>query len=67
MVTTIEDCYRFLTLLFIGNRKNIVEKLRSLTIKCDFDEPDTIANWVRANILRKLSYKCTTSVLTIWL
>lgn len=67
MVTTIEDCYRLLTLLFIGNKTKSVEKLRSLTIKCDFDEPDTIANWIRTNILRKLSYKCTTSVLTIWL
>jgi len=67
MVISIEDCYRFLTLLFIGNKKNTMEKLRSLTIKCDFDEPDTIANWVRGNILRKLSYKCTTSVLIIWL
>jgi len=67
VVTSIEDCYRLLTILFIGNQKKTVEKLRSLTIKCDFDEPDAIANWIRANILRKLSYKCTTSVLTIWL
>ncbi len=67
MVTSIEDCYRFLTLLFIGNKRKSIEKLRSLTIKCDFDEPHTIANWIRTNILRKLSYKCTTSVLTIWL
>jgi hypothetical protein len=66
-VTSIEDCYRFLTLLFIGNRRKTVEMLRSLTIKCDFNEPDTIANWVRSNVLRKLSYKCTTSVLSIWL
>ncbi len=67
VVTSIEDCYRLLTILFIGNQKKTVEKLRSLTIKCDFDEPDAIANWIRTNILRKLSYKCTTSVLTIWL
>lgn len=68
IVPSIDDCYRFLTLLFIGNKnRKSIEKLRSLTIKCDFDEPDTIANWVRTNILRKLSYKCTTSALTIWL
>ncbi|CAF0749972.1 unnamed protein product [Adineta steineri] len=65
-VTTIEDCYRLLSLLFIGNKRKTLEKIRSLSIKCDFNEPDTIANWIRSNILRKLSYKCTTSVLFIW-
>jgi hypothetical protein len=67
IVTSIEDCYRLLTLLFIGNRKKALENIRSLTIKCDFEEPDSIANWIRSNILRKLSYKCSTSVLSIWL
>ncbi|CAF1610654.1 unnamed protein product, partial [Adineta ricciae] len=66
-LSSIDDCYRFLTLLFIGSQQTTVEQLRSLTIKCDFDEPDIIANWIRSNILRKLSYKCTTSVLLIWL
>ncbi|CAF0896468.1 unnamed protein product [Rotaria sp. Silwood1] len=66
-VTSIEDCYRLLTLLFIGNKKKQIEKLRSLTVKCDFHEPDAIANWIRSNIIRKLSYKCTTSTLIIWL
>jgi predicted HTH transcriptional regulator len=66
-VTSVEDAYRFLTLLFIGSQRKALEKLRSLTIKCDFNEPDTIAHWIRMNILRKLSYKCTTNLLTIWL
>ncbi|CAF0853517.1 unnamed protein product [Rotaria sordida] len=66
-LTSIEDCYRLLTLLFIGNKKKQIESLRSLIIKCDFHEPDAIANWVRSNVLRKLSYKCTTSTLIIWL
>ncbi|CAF3151535.1 unnamed protein product [Rotaria socialis] len=66
-ITAIEDCYRLLTLLFIGNKRRQVERLRSLAIKCDFHEPDAIANWVRSNVLRKLSYKCTTSALMIWL
>jgi hypothetical protein len=66
-VSSIEDCYRVLALLFIGNKIKTMKQLRSLTIKCDFDQPDAIAHWVRSNILRKLSYKCTTSVLTIWL
>ncbi|UJR28861.1 hypothetical protein I4U23_010084 [Adineta vaga] len=65
-VSSTEDCYRFLTLLFIGSQKKTVEQLRSLTIKCDFDEPDIIANWIRSNILRKLSYKCTPSILFMW-
>jgi len=43
-----------------------IDKLRSLTIKCDFDEPDAIAQWIRMNILRKFSYKCTTTMLIMW-
>ena len=65
-VSSIDDCYRFLTLLFIGSRKMNIDKLRSLTIKCDFDEPDAIAQWIRMNILRKFSYKCTTTMLIMW-
>ena len=67
VVTSIDDCYRLLTLLFIGTRRKSLDRLRSLTIKCDFDEPDVIAYWIRTNILRKLSYKCTPSVFTLWL
>lgn len=66
-LTSVEDCYRLLTLLFIGNRKQKREKLRSLIIKCDFPEPDAMAHWIKSNILRNLSYKCTTNGLMIWL
>ncbi|CAF3618222.1 unnamed protein product, partial [Rotaria sp. Silwood2] len=66
-ITSIEDCYRLLTVLFIGNKKKQIENLRSLIIKCDFHEPDAIANWIRSNVLRNLSYKCTTNTLIIWL
>lgn len=64
VLSTLDDCYRLLTILFIGKPAN---QLRSLIIKCDFDEPDVIAHWIRSNILRRFSYKCTTSTLTIWL
>ena len=66
-ISTIEDCYHLLTLFFINKQENKIEQLRFLVIKCNFDQPDMIANWIRSNILRKLSYKCTTSSLTIWL
>lgn len=67
VLSTLDDCYRLLTLLFIGRHTNESHRLRSLIIKCDFDEPDVIAHWIRSNILRRFSYKCTTSTLTIWL
>ena len=66
-VGSIDECYRFLTLLLVGHAKKSVIKLRSLTIKCDFAEPDVIAEWLRVNVPRRLSYRCTTSVLAIWL
>ena len=67
VLATLDDCYRLLSLLFIGTRKSQFHRLRSLMIKCDFDEPDVVARWIRSNILRKFSYKCTTSILIIWL
>lgn len=67
ILASVDDCYALLALLFVENNKYPLEYLRLLTIKCDFDEPDTIAYWIRSNIFRKLSYKCTTNVLTIWL
>jgi hypothetical protein len=66
VVTSVDDAYRLLTILFIGNQQKTLEKLRSLTIKCDFNEPLTIAYWIRTNIRRKFSYRCTNSLLTIW-
>ena len=66
-VGSINECYRFLTLLLVGHARKTVSKLRSLTIKCEFAEPDVIVQWLRANVLRRLSYRCTTSVLAIWL
>ena len=66
-VASTEDCYRFLTVLFIGHRSSSIDRLRSVTIKCDFDEPDAIARWLRDNIQRRLSYKCTSSALSLWL
>ncbi len=67
VVRSVEDSYRLLTLLFIGIKQKTLDNLRSLTIKCDFSEPNTIAHWIRTNILRKLSYKCTANHLIIWL
>lgn len=66
-IRTPDDCFRLLTILFIGDRKFHLKSLRTLTIKCDFDDPDAMAHWIQANIQRKLSYKCTTSMLTMWL
>lgn len=66
-VASTEDCYRLLTVLFIGHRSSSIDRLRSVTIKCDFDEPDAMARWLRDNIQRRLSYKCTSSALSLWL
>lgn len=67
VLSTLDDCYRLLSLLFIGTMKTQFDRLRSLMIKCEFDEPDAVAHWIRSNILRKFSFKCTTSILIIWL
>jgi hypothetical protein len=66
-LSSIDDCYRLLTMLFIGQRCRTFVHLRSLIIKCEFEQPNVIAHWLRTNILKKFSYKCTTSQLMMWL
>lgn len=65
-VRTATDCYRLLTLLFNGHQTIGIRRLQSLTIKCDFDQPDVIAHWLRGNISKKFTYKCTRSSLVMW-